>query len=93
MWRVEATYAAVVALMDHLRCEGIQRLVLESTSDYWRIWFFLVEAAGLAVQLVNAAQAKNLPGPPQNGPVNRTTGRNSAGQRTDGSPGGYGRGP
>jgi len=38
VWRVEATYAAVVALMDHLRCEGIQRLVLESTSDYWRIW-------------------------------------------------------
>jgi len=28
----------VIALMDHLRCEGIQRLVLESTSDYWRIW-------------------------------------------------------
>jgi len=22
--------------MDHLRCEGIQRLVLESTSDYVR---------------------------------------------------------
>jgi hypothetical protein len=38
VWLVEATYDAVVALMDHLRCEGIQRLVLESTSDYWRIW-------------------------------------------------------
>jgi len=38
VWRVEATYAQVTALMDHLRCEGIQRLVLESTSDYWRIW-------------------------------------------------------
>jgi len=38
VWRVEATYAQVIALMDHLRCEGIQRLVLESTSDYWRIW-------------------------------------------------------
>jgi hypothetical protein len=38
VWQVEASYAAVVALMDHLRCEGIQRLVLESTSDYWRIW-------------------------------------------------------
>ncbi len=24
--------------MDHLRAEGIQRLVLETTSDYWRIW-------------------------------------------------------
>jgi hypothetical protein len=38
VWQVDAAYAAVVALMDHLRCEGIQRLVLESTSDYWRIW-------------------------------------------------------
>jgi transposase len=36
VWRVGATYAGVIALMDHLRCEGIQRLVLESTSDYWR---------------------------------------------------------
>jgi hypothetical protein len=31
VWRVGATYAGVIALMDHLRCEGIQRLVLEST--------------------------------------------------------------
>ena len=38
VWRVEATYRAVTTLMDHLRCEGIQRLVLEATSDYWRIW-------------------------------------------------------
>lgn len=38
VWQVDATYGSVVALMDHLRCEGIQRLVLESTSDYWRIW-------------------------------------------------------
>ena len=31
VWRVEAAYREVIALMDHLRCEGIQRLVLEST--------------------------------------------------------------
>jgi transposase len=31
----------------------------------WRIWFFVLEAGGLAVQLVNAAQAKNLPGRPK----------------------------
>ena len=36
VWRVEAAYGEVTALMDHLRCEGIQRLVLESTSDYVR---------------------------------------------------------
>jgi hypothetical protein len=32
VWRVEATYREVTALMDHLRGEGIQRLALESTS-------------------------------------------------------------
>jgi transposase len=31
----------------------------------WRIWFFVLEACGLAVQLVNAAQARNLPGRPK----------------------------
>jgi transposase len=35
------------------------------TLDYWRIWFFALEACGLAVQLVNASQAKNLPGRPK----------------------------
>ena len=62
VWQVDATYASVVALMDHLRCEGIQRLVLESTSDYWRIWYYLAEAAGLEVWLVNARDVKHLPG-------------------------------
>jgi len=52
----------VTALMDHLRCEGIQRLVLESTSDYRRIWYYLAEAAGLEVWLVNARDARHLPG-------------------------------
>src|SRR5262249_26981326 len=62
VWRVEATYAQVIGLMDHLRCEGIQRLVLESTSDYWRVWYYLAEAAGLEVWLVNARDVKHLPG-------------------------------
>src|SRR6266852_1786972 len=62
VWQAGATYASVVALMDHLRCQGIQRLVLESTSDYWRIWYYLAEAAGLEVWLVNARDVKHLPG-------------------------------
>jgi transposase len=62
VWQVDATYASVVALMDHLRCEGIQRLVLESTSDYWRTWYYLAEAAGLEVWLVNARDVRHLPG-------------------------------
>ena len=36
------------------------------TSDYWRIWFYLLEAAaGLDVQLVNARDIKNAPGRPK----------------------------
>jgi transposase len=62
VWQAEASYGSVVALMDHLRCQGIQRLVLESTSDYWRIWYYLAEAAGLEVRLVNAKDVKHLPG-------------------------------
>ena len=61
VWQVTAT-REVIALMDHLRCEGIQRLVLESTSDYWRLWYYLAEAAGLEVWLVNARDVKHLPG-------------------------------
>jgi transposase len=45
--------------------DGIEVVTLESTSGYWRIWFFVLEACGLAVQLVNASQARNLPGRPR----------------------------
>ena len=62
VWQAGATYREVIALMDHLRCQGIQRLVLESTSDYWRVWYNLAEAAGLEVWLVNARDVRHLPG-------------------------------
>src|ERR1017187_8135118 len=62
VWEVAATFAAVVALMDHLVCQGVERLVLESTSDYWRIWYYLADGAGLEVWLVNARDVKHLPG-------------------------------
>ena len=62
VWQVDASYASVVTLMDHLRCQGIQRLVLESTSAYWRIWYYLAEAAGLQVWLASARDVKHLPG-------------------------------
>lgn len=65
VWTVPARYADVVALADHLRCQGIERVVVESTSDYWRIWFYLLEAAGLQVWLVNARDVKNVPGRPK----------------------------
>ncbi|MDQ2812603.1 MAG: transposase, partial [Actinomycetota bacterium] len=65
VWTVKARTAAVGVLGRQLKQDGIEIVTLESTSDYWRIWFFVLEAAGLAVQLVNAAQARNLPGRPK----------------------------
>src|SRR5215475_10153928 len=65
VWEVPATMGAVAALADQLAARGIQKVTLESTSDYWRIWFYVLEEAGLAVQLVNASQARNLPGRPK----------------------------
>lgn len=65
VWEVPATTRAVTELADHLACEGIEKVTVESTSDYWRIWYYLLEAAGLDIQLVNARQARNLPGRPK----------------------------
>jgi transposase len=65
VWTVKARMAAIRALGRQLVRDGIEVVTLESTSDYWRIWFFVLEACGLAVQLVNASQARNLPGRPK----------------------------
>jgi transposase len=62
---VTATMGAVRALAGQLAGQGIEKVTLESTSDYWRIWFYVLEEAGLDVQLVNASQAKQLPGRPK----------------------------
>jgi len=52
-------------LADHLVRERVQKVTLESTSDYWRIWYYLLEAAGLDVQLVRAQDVKQAPGRPK----------------------------
>jgi transposase len=65
VWTVKARMNAVRTLGRQLARDGIEIVTLESTSDHWRIWFFVLEAGGLAVQLVHAAQAKNLPGRPK----------------------------
>lgn len=43
----------------------IQRLVLESTSDYWRIWYYLAEASGLEVWLNELGMLRRSFVPPQ----------------------------
>jgi len=44
---------------------GVQRVVMEATSDYWRPPFYLFEAHGLEPWLVNAKDVKHLPGRPK----------------------------
>jgi transposase len=65
VWRVPATMNAVAALGAQLAEAGAAKVTLESTSDYWRIWFYVLEAAGLDVQLVSATQVKQVSGRPK----------------------------
>lgn len=65
VWEVKATTRAVLELADHLACQSVQRVVLESTSEYWRVFYYLLEGRGLTVWLVNASQVKHAPGRPK----------------------------
>ncbi len=65
VWEVDATTNAITELAGHLAGLGVEKVTVESTSDYWRPWFYLLQAAGLSVQLVNARDVKNVPGRPK----------------------------
>ncbi|CCK58803.1 IS110 family transposase [Mycobacterium canetti] len=65
VWDISATTGAVADLGEQLVDLGVERISVESTSDYWRIFYYLLEAAGLEVQLVNARDVKNVPGRPK----------------------------
>ncbi|MFY9921847.1 MAG: IS110 family transposase [Mycobacterium sp.] len=65
VWDVAATTGAVADLAGQLVDLGVGRVSVESTSDYWRIFYYLLEAAGLKVDLVNARDVKNVPGRPK----------------------------
>ena len=62
---VPATAREILALAARLVADRAELVVMESTSDYWRIWFYLLEAAGLSVQLVSSSQARQLAGRPK----------------------------
>lgn len=56
---------SLMRLADWLRELGVTRVVMESTSDYWKPVFYVLEAAGLDPWLVNAKDVKHLPGRPK----------------------------
>ena len=75
VWTVQARMNTIGQLGRQLKRDGIEIVTLESASGYWRIWFFVREAAGLAVPLVHAAQAQEPARPARN----RQAGRAMAG--------------
>jgi len=63
------TYATMTrslqGMAERLLDLGVSRVVMEATSDYWKPAFYLLEAHGFDVWLVNAKDVKHLPGRPK----------------------------
>ena len=55
----------LLVMADRLQELGVTRVVMEATSDYWRGVYYLLEAHGFEVWLVNARDVKHLPGRPK----------------------------
>lgn len=56
-----ATTAQILALREHLVAAKVSCVVIESTSDYWKPFYYLLDDA-LEMMLVNAKAVRNLPG-------------------------------
>jgi len=56
------TRRQLLALADWLRCWGVERAGMESTSDYWKPVYFLLEREGFDCVLYHASQVRALPG-------------------------------
>ena len=51
----------ILALREHLIAEKVTCVVMESTGDYWKPFYYLLEDA-VNVMLVNPRDARNRPG-------------------------------
>ena len=54
--------AQLLEMVAWLRQWHVQRVVMESTSSYWKGVYYLLEAEGFQCWLVNAREVKNVPG-------------------------------
>src|SRR5271157_3997642 len=68
------TRRELLALADWLRCWQVERAGMESTSDYWKPVFFLLEREGFDCLLYQASQVKALPGRPKTDPLTELPG-------------------
>ena len=59
------TRKELLALADWLRCWQVEKVGMESTSDYWKPVYFLLEREGFDCILYQASQVKALPGRPK----------------------------
>lgn len=53
---------SILALREHLIAAQVTCVVMEATGDYWKPFYYLLEDGPFEVMLVNAHEAKNLPG-------------------------------
>lgn len=53
---------ALLGLRDWLLHEQVSVVSMEATGDYWKPVYYLLEGAGFELMLVNARDAKGLPG-------------------------------
>jgi transposase len=56
---------SLLVMVDRLTGLGVCRVVMESTSDYWKPVYYLLEAHGFETWLINARDVKHLPGRPK----------------------------
>jgi transposase len=56
------TTAELLAMAAWFQQWGVSRVVMESTGDYWKGSYYLLEAEGFDCWLVNARDVKNVPG-------------------------------
>ncbi|MCP9000080.1 IS110 family transposase [Pseudarthrobacter sp. RMG13] len=52
----------ILDLKEHLLNERVSLVVMEATADYWRPFYYLLEDEALNLVLVNARDARNVPG-------------------------------
>jgi transposase len=60
VWLVDATTNAVLELAGHLAAERVEKVTLEATSDYWRIW--LRREASCCIPGLAGGNLEDIPG-------------------------------